>query len=158
MPLPPDQFRTTMGRLVAGVTVIGVRDEAGQSRGMTASAITALSLEPPMLLVCIDRKAAIHDVLVKARTFSVSILAEDQEPIARRFAELGRHDFEDGDGPSGPFGLPSIADALAHLECARGPVFGGGDHSIITGTLEWARARDGAPLCHYRSTYSGLRP
>jgi flavin reductase (DIM6/NTAB) family NADH-FMN oxidoreductase RutF len=133
-----------------------VKDEAGRAVGMTASAVTTLSLEPPMLLVCIDKSATIHGQLVRARAFSVSILADDQEELARRFADPERHEFAPGSAAAGPSGLPLVEGALAHIECTRGAVLEGGDHSIITGTLEWSRTRDGAPLCHFRSGYARL--
>jgi len=154
--LSPERFRATMAHLVAGVTVVAVKDDAGRSVGMTASALTALSLEPPMLLVCIDRSAAIHDLIVRAPAFSVSILADDQESVARRFADPERHEFSAEEVAAGPSGLPLVEGALAHVECARGAVLGGGDHSIVTGTLEWSRTREGAPLCHFRSGYGRL--
>jgi flavin reductase (DIM6/NTAB) family NADH-FMN oxidoreductase RutF len=156
MNLSPERFRATMAHLVAGVTVVAVKDDAGRSVGMTASAVTSLSLEPPMLLVCIDRSAAIHDLIVRARAFSVSILAADQEDVARRFADPERHEFAMEGVAAGPSGLPLVEGALAHLECARGAVYGGGDHSIVTGTLDWSRTREGAPLCHFGSSYSRL--
>ncbi|MFI5278916.1 MAG: flavin reductase family protein [Gemmatimonadales bacterium] len=156
MSLSPDRFRATMAHLVAGVTVVALKDRAGRSVGMTASAVTALSLEPPMLLVCIDRSAAIHDLIVHAPGFSVSILADDQEDIARRYADPERHEFAAGSSLAGPSGLPLVDGALAHVECARGAVLDGGDHSVVTGTLEWSRTREGAPLVHFRSSYGRL--
>ena len=156
MSLSPERFRATMAHLVAGVTVVAVKDGSGRAVGMTASALTALSLEPPMLLVCIDRSAAIHDLIVRARGFSVSILADDQEDLARRFADPERHEFAAGSALAGPSGQPLVDGALAHVECTRGAVHDGGDHSIVTGTLEWSRTREGAPLCHFRSNYGRL--
>lgn len=156
MSLSPERFRATMAQLVAGVTVVALKDEAGRSVGMTASAVTALSLEPPLLLVCIDRSAAIHDLIVRARAFSVSILADDQEKVARRFADPERHEFAAEGVAAGPSGLPLVEGALAHVECTRGAVYEGGDHSIVTGALDWSRTREGAPLCHFRSDYSRL--
>lgn len=156
MSLSPDRFRATMAHLVAGVTVVAVKDPAGRSVGMTASAVTALSLDPPMLLVCIDRGAAIHDLIVRAPAFSVSILKDDQENVARRFADPERHEFAAESIAPGPSGLPLVEGALAHVECARGAVHAGGDHSIVTGTLEWSRTHEGAPLCHFRSGYARL--
>ena len=159
MSVSPDGFRSAMGHLVAGVTVVAIKDDAGRAYGMTASAVSSLSLEPPMVLACIDRSATIHDLLVRSRAFSISILAEDQAELAQRFADPARHQFADAagpDGPAGPLGLPVVAGALAHLECTRGRVHDGGDHSIITATVEWARTQAGAPLCHFQSSYARL--
>jgi flavin reductase (DIM6/NTAB) family NADH-FMN oxidoreductase RutF len=157
MSLSADRFRATMGHLAAGVTVVTVLDGSGTPHGMTVSAVTSLSLDPPMLLVCIDRKATIHDLIVRAPAFGVSILSEEQEDVARRFADKNRHALVGGEsGPSGPMGLPAVAGALAHLECSHAGVLDGGDHSIVTATVEWSHTRDGAPLCYFRSKFVRL--
>ena len=145
-----------MGHLAAGVTVVTVKDGAGRAMGMTASALTSLSLDPPMLLVCIDKSALLHDLIVGAPGFAVSILSEDQADLARNFAERERHTFETNGGPRSPSGVPLVPGALGHLECARGAVYEGGDHSIVTGTVAWAEMRGGSPLVHFRSGYGHL--
>jgi flavin reductase (DIM6/NTAB) family NADH-FMN oxidoreductase RutF len=156
MRITADRFRHTMGHLAGGVTVITVRDAAGTALGMTASAVTSLSLEPAMLLVCVDREAAIHDVITRSPLFGVNILASDQADVARRFADRARAAFEPGEAPEGPARLPLIAGAIAHLECRRGAVFDGGDHSIVTGVVEWTETSAGAPLLYFRSGYGSL--
>ncbi len=155
MAISPDAFRHTLGHLAAGVTVLVIRDDAGRAHGMTASAVTSLSLEPPMLLVCVDRHAAIHSLAVASPVFGINILAHDQEALAVRFADRDRHAWDDPAAAS-PAGLPLVTGALAHLDIRRGTVYDGGDHSILTGTVEWAETRDGAPLCYFRSRYTGL--
>ncbi len=156
MGLPADRFRATMGHLATGVTVITVFDEKGRPHGLTASAVTSLSLEPPMLLVCIDRDASIHDLIVRAPAFGVSILAEDQEAVALQFADHDRHGFEGESAPAGPLGLPAVQGALAHLEVQHTGVLDGGDHTIVTATVEWSRTREGRPLCYFRSRFARL--
>ena len=155
--LDPDRFRLVMGRLPTGVTVVTVRDASGTAHGMTANAVTSLSLDPPLLLLCVDRHALIHDLLAGADTLGVNVLAEGQETVARRFADRDRHRYEDHDGPMSPGGLPLIPGAIAHLDVRRSDVHAGGDHSIITGLVAWAGLRDGRPLCYFRSQYTGLR-
>jgi flavin reductase (DIM6/NTAB) family NADH-FMN oxidoreductase RutF len=153
-----DQFRLTMGQLAGGVTIVTARDAGGRAWGMTASAVTSLSLVPPMLLVCIDRAAAIHDLLAGSAHFGINVLAEDQAEIARRFADRDRHGYDDHRGEQSPSGLPLVPGALAHVDVTRGPVHPGGDHSIITGTVTWGAVRDGRPLVYFRSAYTGLAP
>jgi flavin reductase (DIM6/NTAB) family NADH-FMN oxidoreductase RutF len=150
-------FRSAMSRLAAGVTIVTARDDGGRAHGMTASAVTSLSLAPPMLLVCVGHDASLHDTIVAADTFGVNVLARGQRDVAERFALRGRQawDATDGTGTS-PAGLPLVAGALAHVDCRRAAVYAGGDHSIVTGVVEWASVRDGAPLCYFRSTYDGL--
>lgn len=156
MPLDPQRFRQTMGSLVTGVTIVAARDPRGKSRGMTASSVTSLSLEPPMLLVCVGHEAEIHDSLVGAPLFGLSVLAEGQEGLALRFATKGSQHFDDLDVGFTPSGLPLIQGALAHLECRSEAVHSAGDHTIVTGVVEWAATREGPPLCHFRSRYMGL--
>ena len=157
MTLAPDRFRLAMGNLAAGITVVTVKDDAGRGLGMTASSVTSLSLHPPMLLVCIDKSALLHDlIVVRSPAFAVSILAEDQADVARYFAEKDRHTFETDGGLTSPAGVPLVSGALGHLECVRGAVYAGGDHSIVTGTVEWAEMRAGAPLIHFRSGFGRL--
>lgn len=151
-----DRFRLAMGHLVTGVSVVAARGADGRVLGMTASAVASLSLEPPMLLVCVDRSAEIHDTLVGAPLFGLNILAAGQRELALRFATRGEQHFDGLDVGISPGGLPRIPGALAHFECRRGPVYDGGDHSIVTGTVEWAATDDGAPLCYFRSGYPEL--
>ena len=152
------QFRHVMGQLASGVTIVTACDAAGHDWGMTASAVASLSLDPPMVLVCIDHAAAIHDLLAAAATFGINVLAEDQADVARRFADRDRHGYDDHAGERSPAGLPLVPGALAHLDVRREAVHAGGDHSIITGTVAWSAARDGRPLCYFRSAYTGLVP
>ena len=156
MPLDPKRFRETMGHLVTGVSVVSARDAEGIVVGMTASSVASLSLEPPMILVCVGLEAEIHDTIVRAPLFGVSVLAEGQEDLALRFATKGRQRFDGVDGGAMPDGLPRVPGAIAHLECRRGEVFRSGDHSIVTGTVEWAATADGQPLCYFRTAYRGL--
>ena len=156
MPIDPDLFRHTMSHFASGVTVLAVRDAAGIAHGMTASAVASLSLEPPMLLVCVDRKAALAGLATRAEMFSVSILARDQEAIAIRFADRDREAWQQGEGTTTPSGLPLVPGAITHAELRRGPVYDGGDHFIITGVLEWAHSGPGEPLLYFRSRYAGL--
>lgn len=156
MPIDAGLFRDTMGRLVSGVTVVAARTPAGALIGLTASAVTSLSLEPPMLLVCVDRRAEIHDALASAPIFGLNVLAAAQEELARRFATRGQQHFDDLETGTSPTGLPSLPGAVACLDCRRGEVFQGGDHSIVTGTVEWAVTDSGAPLCYFRGDYMEL--
>jgi len=153
-----NQFRHTMGQLASGVTVVTVRDASGRAWGMTVSAVTSLSLDPPMLLVCIDQAAAIYDLLVSADIFGVNVLEESQADVARRFADRDRHAWDDHEGEHSSVSLPLVTGAIAHVDVMRKEVYDGGDHSIITGTVMWSAVREGRPLCYFRSDYTGLAP
>ena len=155
MPLDAEQFRRTMGQLVTGVSVVTVR-AAGGALGMTASSITFLSLDPPLLLVCVGKEAAIHDLLLKSERFGVSVLAAQQDGLARRFADRERQRLSEQELELSPGGVPILAGALARIECQHRGHFTAGDHSIVTGTLEWSDTNEGWPLCYFRGGYAEL--
>jgi flavin reductase (DIM6/NTAB) family NADH-FMN oxidoreductase RutF len=157
MSLDPDTFRAVLGRFASGITVVTARDEAGRDCGMTVSAFASLSLEPPLVLACIDRKAAMHGMLLEAETFAVNILSSGQEPLSRRFADPDSHGRFDGVGfRRGRTGAALLEDALAHLECRIVQRVDGGDHTIVIGEVERAWASEGRPLLYYRSGYAQL--
>lgn len=149
-------FRRTMGRLATGVTVVSARSTDGTAVGLTASAVTSLSLEPPMVLVCVGREGALHDALVRAETFGVTILAAGQEALSRRFATRETQHFDGLDCSASPSGLPVLAGALAHMECRRGEALPGGDHTILTGTVVWTVVAEGGPLLYFGGGYRRL--
>jgi flavin reductase (DIM6/NTAB) family NADH-FMN oxidoreductase RutF len=153
MPIDRPLFRAAMGRLVTGVTVLAVRVPDGGFLGMTASAVTSLSLDPPMLLACVGHAGAAHQALTVEALFSVNVLAIDQQEIARRFATRDLQRFEGVACDATPSGLPWLRGALACLECRRDAVHEGGDHSIVTGVIEWARVAGGDPLLYFQGGY-----
>ena len=153
MPIDSQTFRAAMGRLVTGVTVLAAREPDGGLIGMTASAVTSLSLDPPMLLACVGRAAAAHQALTQGDHFSVNVLATGQEEMSRRFATREAQRFDGIAHDATPSGLPWLRGALACLECRRDAVHEGGDHSIVTGVIEWARGADGDPLLYFLGGY-----
>lgn len=157
MPLDATRFRHTMGQLATGVTVVTARVPRGRAVGITASSVTSLSLDPPMLLVCVGRDAVIHDPLLEAERFAVNVLTVDQRELARRFADRSRQLLEEGEFVLSPGGAPLLPGALARIECRRRTDLVAGDHTIVTGTLEWSEVGEGAPLCYFRGDYVELR-
>jgi flavin reductase (DIM6/NTAB) family NADH-FMN oxidoreductase RutF len=153
MPIDNQLFRAAMGRLVTGVTVLAARDPDGTLIGMTASAVTSLSLDPPMLLVCVGHAAAAHPALTRGDRFSVNVLGTEQQELSRRFATRDLQRFEGIACDVTPSGLPWLRGALACLECRRDAVHEGGDHSIVTGVIEWAKVGGGDPLLYYLGGY-----
>src|SRR5205085_9346517 len=109
-------FREVVGHFTTGVAVITTRD--GDERfGVTASAVSSLSMEPPMLLVCLNRRLPTRDALLEAGTFAVNILGEDQHELAMQFATRSPDKFAGVGVRDGAAGVPLLDDALAHLEC-----------------------------------------
>lgn len=155
MPLDAARFRQTMGQLVTGVTVVTVRTTTG-GLGMTASAVASLSLDPPLLLVCVGKEAIIYDPLLKSERFAINVLAAQQDGLARRFADRERQQLAEGELELSPGGVPILGGALARIECQHRGHFAAGDHSIVTGTIEWSEVGDGWPLCYFRGGYAEL--
>ena len=153
MPIDSQLFRATMGRLVTGVTVLAARERDGGLIGMTASAVTSLSFDPPMLLACVGHSAAAHQALTQGDRFSVNVLGTDQQELSQRFATRDPQRFDGIAYDVTPSGLPWLRGALACLECRRDAVHEGGDHSIVTGVIEWARFAAGDPLLHFLGGY-----
>src|SRR3569832_276444 len=132
-----DTFRSVLGRFASGVSIVTARDDAGDDHGMTVSAFTSVSLEPPLVLVCIDHTASMHNVLLGHPRFGISILSSEQEAYSRRFAadpDTGRFDgiaFSRGDS-----GGVLLDEALAHLECTVLQHLEAGDHTIFIAEVE----------------------
>jgi 4-nitrophenol 2-monooxygenase / 4-nitrocatechol 4-monooxygenase, reductase component len=157
VPIDEQRFKRTMGLMPSGICVVTLTDEGGAAIGMTASAVTSLSLRPPMLLVCVDDDAAIRRTIAATAFFGVSVLAGDQSDVATRFADRKRHRFEPGEAfDVGPAEVPLVPGALAHIECRRADVFQGGDHAIVCGLIEWSDTREGRPLLYWRGSWGPL--
>src|SRR5437899_2167796 len=155
--ISPDEFRHTLSHFTAGVTVITVCDSDGRPTGLTASAFTSVSLEPPLVLVCVDHKAQSYPALLAGKMFAVNILGLEQEVVSRRFATTKiENKFEGVPFTLGPLGLPLLDNALAQLECATVNVHLEGDHTIFVGRVEGASSGPGAPLVYFRGRYERL--
>ena len=159
-----DTFRSVIGRFASGITVVTAVDEAGTDHGMTATAFASVSLVPPLVLICVDRSATMHDVLGGATHFALSLLSAGQEEISRRFGsgEPQRGGIPEPDRFMGVGytrsvnGAPLLNDALAHIECRVHDRHVAGDHTIVIGEVESAVAYDARPLIYYRGGYTQL--
>jgi flavin reductase (DIM6/NTAB) family NADH-FMN oxidoreductase RutF len=154
----PDTFRATLGRFATGVTVLTAVDAEGRDHGMTVSAFCSLSLDPPLVLACVDHKAGMHDLFVDGTPFAVNVLAAGQEALSRRFATGDQGDRFAGVGYQRAPGGAAVLDGRARL--ARLPCRGaasGGDHTIVVGAVQEAGTHDAQrPLLYYRSGYASL--
>lgn len=148
-------FRHLMGHFATGVTVVTSAVD-GQLTGMTVSAFASLSLEPPLVLICIHHEAQSHDLIVSAGLFAVNILSEDQEYISRRFASSSAEKFISGEYRISEHGLPLLNGVLATLECRVVNRVPGGDHTIFIGEPLDAQIHKSKPLLYYRSGYHQL--
>jgi flavin reductase len=139
---PPDgnprAMRDVLGRFATGITVVTSSGET--THGMTANSFSSVSLDPPLVLVSVDRGALMHETIVANQTFAVSMLGAGQENVARHFANrerpAGLAQFDSVDWAPGPqTGAPLLAGALAWIECVLHEVYEGGDHSIFVGRV-----------------------
>ncbi|OYV64130.1 MAG: hypothetical protein B7Z72_13655 [Gemmatimonadetes bacterium 21-71-4] len=156
MTIDPDTFRAVLGRFASGVTILTARDAAGRDHGMTVSAFCSASLDPPLVLACVDRAARMHDLLLDLDRVGISILASGQEALARRFAELESDRFEGLGYVRGESGVALFDGALAHLECRVRDRYPAGDHTIFVCEVQRAVARQDRPLLYYRGGYAQL--
>ena len=142
-----------MSRLVTGVALVTSRFE-GSAHGLTVNAVSSVSLNPPLVLVCLDRNGKSHDPIIGSRAFAVSVLGRDQEELAHRFARgTRRARFAGVEFRDAASGSPVLRDALAWLDCAIRAVHPAGDHSIVVGEALTCGAVEGDPLVFFRSGY-----
>ncbi len=151
-----DEFRHVLGHFASGVTVVTTRDAVGRPEGLTASAFTSVSLDPPLVLVCVDLEARSHAAIEACDRFAINVLGAHQEALSRRFASTLEDKFDGLAYHSGALGAPLLARALAHIECEKVATYPGGDHVILVGRVEALRAGDGEPLLYYRGRYGRL--
>ena len=150
----PGQFREVMGRFPTGVAVVCSRTGGSAIWGLTVNSFTSVSLEPPLILVCIDREAASHDKLIAADTFAVSMLAEDQADVAKRFAAgPAEARFEEVPWREASDGSPVLDGAAAWLECVASGVMPGGDHSIVLGRVIASGSSNRGALLFFGGVY-----
>ncbi len=156
MAFDPQELRRVMGLFATGVTVITTRDAQGRPFGLTANAVTSVSLVPPILLICVDRRSETFPHFFDSKIFVLNILADDQEEVSRRFASSGGDKFAGIPCRIGRLGSPILEGTLGHIECRIIETHEAGDHVIHLGEVEHAETRDGRPLLFFRGRYRHL--
>jgi flavin reductase (DIM6/NTAB) family NADH-FMN oxidoreductase RutF len=151
-----DEFRRACGRFATGVAVASVVDSRGVPHGLTVSSFTSVSLDPPLVLICVGHAVTNINEFREAKYFGLSILDEEKRPVSDRFAKKGHDKFDSVEWHGGEMGVPLISGALATLECAVHQRFTSGDHDILVGEVIRTTVRDGNPLIYYASAYRGL--
>jgi len=154
--LTSDQFRRACGRFATGVTIASVLDAAGTPHGLTVSSFTSVSLEPPLVLICLGHRITMIDSFRAATHFGVNVLNEDQRELSERFARKGEDRFTGVAWYRGRSGVPLLEGALAAIECRVHDRFLSGDHDILVGRMLAAEVAEGAPLIHFASRYRRL--
>ncbi|MFC4943581.1 flavin reductase family protein [Pseudonocardia sp. GCM10023141] len=146
-------LRDALGRFATGVTVITTVDGGGEPVGCTVSAFCALSLEPPLVLVCIGRGRRMHETLTTAPGFAVNVLGADQRAVATAFARSTGDRFAAVTSTPGRHDSPLLDGTIARFECDRESVLDGGDHAVVVGRVRALATSDGEPLLYVRGAF-----
>ncbi len=145
-----------MGHFATGVTVITTKDKAGTPIGLTANAFTSLSLNPPLVLICIDKTVQCYSCFEESKVFAVNLLSEEQEEISRRFATKGIEKFTGIKWHRGENGIALLDGAMGYVECKILRSYEGGDHTIYLGEIVNATASGDRPLIFFKGRYHRL--
>jgi len=149
-------YRHLLGTFASGIAIITARDGA-RDVGMTVSAFCSVSLSPPLVLVCVDHNASMHDLLLRHPKLGISIIASEHEAHSRRFAEkTATHRFDGAPFTRGASEVMLLDDAAAQLECQLVRHYEGGDHTIFIAEVERGSMGEARPLLHYRGRYAQL--
>lgn len=156
MSISKDEFRAALGRFASGVTVITTRGTDGFLHGITVSAFSSVSMNPPLILVCIDKGASSHQSFEESEHFVVNILGAEQQHYSDLFASHSADKFETVDYTETESGIPVLKDALVNLECRKTNAHDDGDHTIFIGEILKSNVRDGEPLVYFHGNYRKL--
>jgi flavin reductase ActVB len=156
-----EAFRAAMSALAAPVTIVTCYDDRGTPRGLTASAVSSLSLAPPLFLVCLDRGSRTHDALTGADAFAVHLLGPGDEDLVARFTRPVAQRFDGLALAPDPHSAPILQDVTLTLRCMRHDVLEGGDHTILVGRVtgvDGEPAHAGGLVWHRRGFAHARRP
>ncbi len=153
----PRTLRDALGCFATGVTVVTCFDKAGDPVGLTANSFTALSLDPPLLLVCVAKASTSAGPLTSAQAFAVNVLQTRQQPASITFSTRGEDRFGQTEWSVGEHGAPVLMESLSVFECRRHAIHDGGDHVILVGEVTKASFVAGLdPLLYFRGSYRRL--
>ena len=151
-----EEFKAALGRFASGVTVVTTKDANGHRHGLTVSAFCSVSLEPPLILICILKSTGSYHAFRESGFFAVNILSESQQEISNRFAAHLDDKFAGIEYREGIAGIPVLLNCLVNLECRLKNSYDGGDHTIFIGEIEEATFRDRRPLLYFHGNYRKL--
>jgi flavin reductase (DIM6/NTAB) family NADH-FMN oxidoreductase RutF len=142
-----------MGHFATGVTVVTVLNERGEPSGLTANALTSVSLDPPLILICIDKNAQSYRCFRKGCCFAVNILSQNQEDLSRKFAKSEPSKFDGVAYRRGVTGCAIVESTIAFMECEIVEEYPGGDHTIFLGEVKESGMSPGSPLLFFKGAY-----
>lgn len=152
------RFREALRRFATGVVIVTARNTDGQPRAITINAFSSVSLDPPLILYCLDKSAYHFSIFVEAKSFAVNILSADQQALSNRFAAEVEDDLADLSIKTLQTGSPILTGCLTALDCTTEMQYQAGDHLIIIGRVSAIdQIMGGEPLLYFESGYRGLR-
>jgi flavin reductase (DIM6/NTAB) family NADH-FMN oxidoreductase RutF len=157
MPIDAKDLRNVMGHFATGVTIVTTHDGNGTDFGLTANAVCSVSLDPPLLLVCVDKTADSYAAFGRSGVFAVNLLTAAQEPLSNRFATSGVDKFAGVTVKRGASGAALLPECLGYLDCRVTAAHDAGDHTIYVGVILMAEAASGDPLLFYRGKYARMQ-
>ena len=152
----PPQFRQLLGRFATGVTVLTSRLPNGEPIGMTANSLASVSLEPPLVLVSVEKRHDMHTAMEQGTHFVFNILSSEQEALSRAFAGSEPDRFRGVSYRENQRGIAILDGVVAHIECEKQAAVPGGDHTVFIGLVVGGDVSDRRPLLYYRGGYAGL--
>lgn len=156
-PIDPIALRRAFGTFVTGVTVITTLEADGTPRGMTANSFTSVSLDPPLLLVCVAKSAASYAAFTEAPCFAVNILHEGQVDVSATFASKSPDKFQSVNHDRAHTGAPVLTDSLTWFDCSLHSSVDAGDHAILIGRVRAFGTSPSAPLGFCRGRYASVK-
>jgi 3-hydroxy-9,10-secoandrosta-1,3,5(10)-triene-9,17-dione monooxygenase reductase component len=153
VPIEKQAFRNVLGHFAAGVTVITTVGPDGTPYGLTATAFSSVSLIPPLVLVCVDKRSETYSYFGSSKVFAANFLSREQQNVSQRFAVSGGDKFDEISWRPGTIGAPILDGTIGHVECRLRHEYDGGDHTIYVGEVESAAAEGGEPLIYFRGAY-----
>jgi flavin reductase (DIM6/NTAB) family NADH-FMN oxidoreductase RutF len=155
-PVTSAEFRRACGHFATGIAIATVLDASGAPHGLTVSSFTSVSLDPPLVSICLGHEVSVIGLFRASTHFGINILAEDQQPLSQRFATKGGDRFDGLKWQPGKTGVPMIPGTLAGIECAVERRVTAGDHDIFVGLMVHTRIGEGKPLLHFMGRYAHL--
>ncbi len=157
MSVTPEEFREVMGHFATGVTIVTTADNEGTPYGLTVNSFTSVSMDPLLVVICLDNQLSGLTAFKESGKFGVNILAEDQQDLADHFARAGT-DRSEGPYETGKTGVPLLEGVLARMECEISALYPGGDHTLVLGEIKRTEIlqSEKKPLLYFRGAYRSL--
>jgi flavin reductase (DIM6/NTAB) family NADH-FMN oxidoreductase RutF len=149
-------FRRACAQFATGVAIASALDQHGLPHGMTINSFTSVSMDPPLVLICVDKTSNLLSIFEHCGHYGLSFLGHHQQALSHRFAQRGQDRFDGTPWMPGAHGVPLIPDALAHLECRITSTVTAGDHTVLIAEVISADIQSGRPLLYFESGYRRL--